>query len=108
MKMTAEWLEYLQTKNGLTPRGKRIRKCVCLCTIYDGRCTIWGVPALAREFCRADAKRNFEKCAGVIRKRRWQTGAAYVRFTKVLEWPLSLLPQLRLFYLSPAYFNTPN
>ncbi len=22
---------------------------VCLCTIYDVRCTIWGIPALARE-----------------------------------------------------------
>ena len=40
-----------QTKlhGGTYTQGKRIRKCVCLCTTYEVRCTIWEIPALARD-----------------------------------------------------------
>ena len=54
----------------------------CLCTMYDFRCTIYKIPALAREFGGARAESDCRATYGRNEKAAVAAGAAYVRFTR--------------------------
>ena len=47
---------------------------VCLCTIYDVRCTIWIIARVAREFSRASADGQRGCVAPIGANRRWGGG----------------------------------
>ena len=62
-------------------RANALGNAFALCTRYDVRGTIWRIRARC-----AGRRSRVERdvvipCAGVVRKERWQTGAAHVRGT---------------------------